>query len=190
MALRCTEPSSLKFTPYEIVFGRKMATPLNNGLECKNNRNSCEYITSLQNQLKDIHRKIRESTQQAGNNHDECIGKQFNLGDMVMAKIFPLMRGIDKARYDGPYEIIARRGKWCYVLKHTKSSKVIERNRNHLKKCRLEEYLREDSTSIESCTKWTENRRSIQEAVDVNAPDSRYPKRNRKQTERYGYTCN
>ena len=188
MALRCTEHSSLKFTPYEVVFGRKMATPLNNGLELKNKTNSCEYIISLQNQLKNIYRKIRESTKQESNNQNEYISKQFQIGDMVMAKIFPLMRGIDKARYEGPYEIIGQRGKWCYVLRHTKSSKVIERNQNHLKKCRIEEDSRENITSIESCTKGIRNERSIQEVVNMQVQNSRYPKRNRRRTEKYGYS--
>jgi len=183
MALRCTDHSVLKFSPFEVVFGRKMATPLFEMKEGnKVSPNPCEYVKFIQDTLEKMHSHIRKSTR-CHTKRQENVNQAYNVGESVMAKILPQIRGINNARYDGPYKIVGRRGKWCYVLKHLKTSKVIERNYYHLKRCRqTSAKTMEKYTSLESLTTAKEGTGTVPHLV-------RYPRRNRRAPDRYGY-CN
>ena len=196
MALRCTEHNYLKFSPYEVIFGRKMSTPLYDGWEPKTKQNMCGYIISLQKNMYDIHKTILESMEKQVR-ENSIKREKFEIGNMVMAKILPCARGIDKARFDGPYKIVEQRGR-CYVLKHLKNKKVIERNIHHMKKIADEARTskmecstrsKEVSTSIESQTRrgeeWPPTRECIEEGNNF---VRRYPIRVRRPTDRYGLT--
>ena len=105
-----------------------MATPLLNSSVEKMKIQTCsEYVKTIQDTMQKIHGQIRNRLKQheLQENHNQ---ERYRLGEFVMAKILPRIHGLNKARYDGPYEIIGKRGKWCYVLKNTKTCKVIERN--------------------------------------------------------------
>lgn len=185
MALRCTDHRTLKFSPFEVVFGRKMATPLlANSLEKIPSQSLSEYVKDIQESMQKIHGQIQDS-KRGMVQRDET--PKYRLGEMVMAKIFPKIRGLNKARYEGPYEIIGNRGKWCYVLKNMKTCKIIERNYYHIKRCAAKFSIGK-STSIETLTTENNVRSKVfpkRSNVACETRVQRYPKRDRKAPERF-----
>ena len=201
MALRCTEHSALKFSPYEIVFGKPMSIPFLSDKKSKlqHQYSTCEYIKTVQISLQRIHDLIAKSKQKK-------IQKKFqstpyNEGTMVMAKILPPVHGLQLPRYEGPYVIMKRKG-WCYTLKHIKTGKMIDRNHYHIKKFNGYENKRQAGTSVESLTSknsgehksdTNNQRRSRFQEVPVQltrtngSPEVRYPRRERRTTARYGF---
>lgn len=65
MALRCTQTRDYRLTPYEIIFGRKMVTPLNvsswnkkyDNMSRPNNCVQSEYVTGIRRALNKMHKK-------------------------------------------------------------------------------------------------------------------------------------
>jgi hypothetical protein len=57
----------------------------------------------------------------------------FEIGQKVMAKIFPEVKGAHYPRFDGPYIIKGKLGDWTYELKHSKTKNIIVRNHHHIK---------------------------------------------------------
>lgn len=198
MALRCTKHSALKFSPYEVVFGRPMETPLINSNEekCKKRGNTptCEYVKSVQASLQRMHELIRKNN--SNQRQEECQTVPYDDGITVMAKIFPEKHGLKYARYKGPYVIIKRKG-WCYTLKHVKTGKVIQRNHYHIKRFNnLNEFQDKTGTSVESMTNTCKNYQEVREvglSCGRNQPRQReierrvIPARSRRQTVRFGF---
>lgn len=193
MALRCTEHSALKFSPYEVVFGKPMTTPFLNSHERKDKKahrpNACDYIKSVQKSLQQLHEIIIKNKKRK--DQKEFQSAPYNVGTIVMAKIFPRVPGLQFPRYEGPYEIIKRRG-WCYTLRHLKSGKMIERNHYHIKNFTY--HGRAAGTSIESLTRnetrKVERQMSIEKRENIEEKENngrRYPERSRKQVTKYGF---
>ena len=191
MAMRCTKHSVTKFSPYEVVFGKTMTTPLTHGVNERDNSkreySTCEYIKSIQTSLQRIHELMRKKRNTKGLN--EFPDTPYDDSTMVMAKIFPEARGLKFPRYEGPYTIIKRRG-WCYTLKHMRTGKIIERNHYHIKKFNGNGKQREMGTSVESLTvKFSDNHnvtRQRPNTLPEGRTEKRYPTRNRKQPVRLG----
>jgi hypothetical protein len=158
MGLRSSIQRTTKVAPYEVLFGQRMRTPLcwqypipDEHIQ-KSSRSSkiaerqmvSEYILDLQYRLKQLHMSIRKtinnkrSIETTGNK----ISRPLPIGTVVMARILPITKGIDKPRFDGPYTIIHHLGKWTYRLKHTTSGKIIERNIHHVKTVNFAESMK------------------------------------------------
>ena len=126
-------------------------------------------------------------------------------GDTVMAKIFPLKKGIQYPRYDGPYIIIKLLSKWSYRLKHCTTGQIIDRNYYHVKKCsnKLRAYVgymysgKAPRNIYHYLTRNIYHKQTVQNDQLINIDQvantseaeipQRYPKRNCKKTMRYGF---
>ena len=181
MALRCTIHKSTNFSPYEIVFGRKMKTPFTNGTGRQKAKVTTPiFVQDIKNNLEFVQGKILEAKKErikTGTKKPYL----YKIGMKVMVKILPEVRGIKHPRYTGPYEIVERKGDWGYVLEDRSGNRV-ERNVHHLKPMGTRKSSTSELTSIESTydgKKCHPPRHSIQE--------HRYPTRQRSQPIRYGY---
>ena len=166
MGLRCSQTQGSKLTPYEIIFGRKMSTPLNyDRLEKCSTPLTSDYVKDIKNTLEEIHGRMREINRTALKVNIE---KQYKIGEIVFLKIFPTHKGIDLPRHDGPYKIVNIKGDWCYVLENCRTGQILERNHYHVKKYKGELAVRSNSggkkkkirtqTSIWSASKDTDTR--------------------------------
>ena len=135
MGLRCTQTKSWKLTPYEIVFGRQMVTPLN-GDDWQKRIDKInlqtDFVKGVRQTLGAIHDKIRRRMERAEDIDD--IERVFKIGEKVYVKILPRLRGMDRPRYEGPFEIINLKGRWCYVLRNCRTGRIVERNHYHIKR--------------------------------------------------------
>ena len=189
-ALRCTKMGSTNFTPYEIVFGRKMS-PFKNRNEKAITQ--AEYISRIRKYMEQVRQQLRR---QMGQYEGEkvCKVKPFELGDRVMAKIYPIQKGIQFQRYDGPYQIVKVIGKWTYRLQHQVTKQIIERNFYHLKPTHVQESQHKRTTTIESKTvKRNKKSKKICEGekgrpnIDDNQNIRRYPERQCQPVKRFGF---
>lgn len=149
MGLRSSIQKATKVSPYEAVFGQKMRLPIyweypiydgqkesRSGDQKMNEKLSVnEYILNLRQQLYDIHNKMRGLMQSKTSqiNHQTCNVDSIPIGSLVMAKIFPIVKGIDQPRYSGPYVVVEHLGPWTYKLRHKDLGHFIDRNIHHLK---------------------------------------------------------
>lgn len=134
--LRNTICRSTGFSPFEVIFGRKMrsfysekkVSPANDG-------NYCKYITELQQVLQVVSQQIKtkqEIKKPATSGSGVCLA----IGDLVLARILPRIKGIDMPRYEGPYAVIGKLGKHAYRLKRISDGRIIERNVVDIKRLR------------------------------------------------------
>ena len=192
MALRSCQHNETKFSPYEVVFGRKMTTPLSIQMDnYKNTRkvNVSKYVSDIRQSMDQINQSIRQKI----NGGRSMPGKQmatFKEGETVMAKILPRIKGLGQPRYDGPYTIQKIKGKWCYELRHQRTGKVIERNYYHLKKCYSNIEHEDSDTSVRSYStrKVTKTRRNPVRMRTRTDETRRYPVRMRTRTDKFGYS--
>ena len=179
MALRCTVHKSTNFSPYEIVFGRKMKTPFTNATgKQEKNVTAPIFVQDIKFNLDFVHKQILEAKQGKVKINNM---KPYTIGMTVMVKILPEVRGIKHSRYTGPYKIVGKKGDWGYVLQDKNGNRV-ERNVHHLKPIRTEKSSTRVLTSVESAghERYCQpTRQSIQEP--------RYPTRQRSQPIRYGH---
>jgi hypothetical protein len=210
-ALRCTIHKSTNFSPYEIIFGRKMKTPFSNESYRKSlprgSVTKCDFVKEVQNNIDLVQKKILDNRELKLEKKTEK-NMFYPIGTKVMVKILPQMRGIGKPRYAGPYKIVSKKGDWSYVLED-EHGKKIERNVHHLKPLKLNTTSKcsaKVGTSIETISGEGKkggkvkssnspaqiqarepNRTSVPVGVGASAQMPRYPKRTHAQPLRYGY---
>jgi hypothetical protein len=141
MGLRSSVQRSIGVSPFEVIFGHTMRTPLQwrypipATLKSSAN-NISEYVLDLKERLKRVHQLLRQHN--SANKEKRSDGTNtcppWKIDDIVMAKILPTIKGVDMPRYYGPFVIIERLGSWTYRLKHKVTEEVIDRNIHHLKK--------------------------------------------------------
>ena len=187
-ALRCTKMANTNFTPFEIIFGRKML-PFKNKSEKASTET--EYITRIRKHMNEINQQLRKHMRKDGCAED-CKVMPFKVGDRVMAKIYPTQKGIQFPRYDGPYQVVEVLGKWTYRLQHQLTKRIIDRNYYHLKPTRVKESQYKRTTTIETKTmKESIKRNETCEGETGNIEDHRrvrrYPQRHCEPTKRFGF---
>lgn len=145
LGLRSSIQRATKTTPFEVLFGCSMRTPVHwtyPTYKGSGNRKTSqedtqlitnEYILDLQRRLKLIHSRIASSNHNR-DRRDEKTVVIWPIGTYVMARILPKTRGIDQPRYIGPYRIVKLLGPSTYRLQHCKRGDLIDRNIHHIKK--------------------------------------------------------
>jgi hypothetical protein len=139
MGIRSTVQRATGVSPFEVIFGRSMKTPWQWSLPVPysktekpiENKNLSDYTLELRERLRNIHDEIRNRYSVKGSTEESVT---LLLGQRVMAKIFPVVKGIDCARYYGPFKVVGKLGPWTFRLQHCETGEVIERNIHHLKK--------------------------------------------------------
>jgi transposase InsO family protein len=181
MGLRSTIHCSTKVSPFEIVFGGKMRIP-NSWLyfscgsmkdeTANDNRPAIsQYIIDLQNKLHWLHSRLAKSYQRKKVKPQVRGGAMrcpFEIGQKVMAKIFPEVKGANYPRYDGPYIIKGKLGDWTYELEHSNTKNIIVRNHHHIK-----------HTSVSTDHRANSNRSLVE--------NQHHSHRNRLPVDRYGF---
>jgi transposase InsO family protein len=145
MGIRSSVQSTIKVSPFEVLFGKMMRLPtiwmyptnqkLNELLE--NRSHYSEYVMQLQTRLSKIHANILQVEQHRENSSSSMKkqGVSIQIGSYVMAKRFPVEKCINNARYDGPYLVSNKLGEWTYQLVHVKTGERVVRNHHHVKRC-------------------------------------------------------
>ena len=189
-ALRCTRQGNTTFSPFEIIFGRKM-TPFTCMTRSKNNVSESEYINRIRNYMAQVNERLRQEVIKDGKSIQASKIKPFQVGDRVMAKVYPVKKGIECPRYDGPYLVIKVLNTWTYQLQHCETRHTIERNFYHLKPTKVQGSRHKGSTTIESrVNKNAHENRTVQYQSDNENQGSehrRYPQREYQRTKRFGY---
>lgn len=199
MALRCTVHKSTNFSPYEILFGKKMKTPFSHrnhqaGKLQTNISKTC-FVQELKNNLDFVQQKILEEKNVKMQNNKRKREISYPIGMTVMVKILPIVRGIKHPRYSGPYKIVGKKGDWNYIVEN-RNGERLERNIHHLKpiKTNTKDSNSKVLTSIETVTRNERDCRIPQNIItngshDHLSQEPRYPSRRRAQPIRYGYSA-
>ena len=145
MGIRSSIQSTIKVSPFEVLFGKMMRLPtiwmyptcrkLCEQLESRGQYS--DYIMQLQARLAQTHANILQTEQHHGSTAGS-IKKQgdfIQVGSYVMAKRFPVAKCINNARYDGPYLVSNKLGEWTNQLVHVKTGEKVVRNHHHVKRC-------------------------------------------------------
>jgi hypothetical protein len=177
MGLRCTIQRSTGVSPYEALFGSTMRTPLSwnypdgeltstDQIQLSKSGKIVvnEHIIELQHKLADIHERmkaLKRKTMAKVSFRDNDTGG-FPIGTKVMARVLPVVKGIDKARFTGPYIITSQLGICTYRLQHCHTGEAIERNIHHIKKISRSKYSETSkgiSTNTDQLTNEKERKR-------------------------------
>lgn len=198
-ALRCTKHAYTEFTPYEIIFGREMpniwiaAASTKSVFKCHH-----EYITDMQKLRDRVENFLGQKRKSREANSIKQAMNGYNVGDRVMAKIFPVQRGILNPRFEGPYEVVQLLSKWSYRLKHCITRKEIDRNYYHVKrytgKASNSQNMNQGSHKKKDTSIWSQSVTSVsapqlikREATEISRP-RKNPHRIRAAPNRYGYS--
>ena len=144
MALRNSVSQSIKFTPYEVLFGKRARLPIDwqfNYVQGKNTMKKTEgdYIIQLKTNLKKIEEMVRTNLQasiikQADYYNKKKLYRNLKVGDLIMVRQTRNKEGRKKYRYCGPYEIVKKLGEWTYELQDKETNEKIRRSYNQVKK--------------------------------------------------------
>ena len=97
-SINATYQNSTKFSPFEIVYGRKIVLHTNANTDSNTNKNSI-INSAKQNSIKAAERmKEFES--------DKRIRRNFDVGEEVLVRREPQNRNKNENQYDGPYKIL------------------------------------------------------------------------------------
>ena len=66
-------------------------------------------------------------------NSPERGSRCYNVGELVMARIFPKAKGMMEPRFNGPYRIVKKLGPWTYELRNESDGAIVHRNHHHVK---------------------------------------------------------
>jgi hypothetical protein len=118
----------------------------------------------MQHKLADIHERmkaLKRKTMAKVSFRDNDTGG-FPIGTKVMVRVLPVVKGIDKARFTGPYIITSQLGICTYRLQHCNTGEAIERNIHHIKKISRSKYSETSkgtSTNTDQLTNEKERKR-------------------------------
>ena len=111
-----TPNKSTSITPFEIVHGRTLRSPLEvvwEEIEPASNKNAraIEWLHQLQERTKLIREEVRKNLSRAQGvrkeQHDKkCVSSSFNVGDMVLVRIPGLQSKLEGC-WEGPFEVLA-----------------------------------------------------------------------------------
>jgi transposase InsO family protein len=164
MGLRASQQATIGFSPYEVIFGRRMRLPLLWQLphksESLSKKHNMQYIHELQDRLEivreSVARHMRTAIQrQAEHYNRHKTNTVIQVGDQVLIKreghipnVFP------KYKFCGPYQVVQRNNYWSYKLKDLRTGNVLDRNYNQLRRLKGEHQQiaqrKSRETSVES----------------------------------------
>jgi transposase InsO family protein len=205
MGLRCTLQSSTGFSPFEVIFGRRMRLPIiwqTLGVSSvKNYTSYSHYICELQEHLEQVRSNVEVNLRRAIQRQSYYYNKNktcqpIQVGDMVLVKVEKTAGIFPMDKYQGPYKVVTVKNEWSFVLQDLQTGKRIVRNYNQVKPIKWSEKQRqinrpdEDKsrlTSIESRSTHQQQSRNGNHAMPVDG-SRRYPARDRGAPHRLGFT--
>jgi transposase InsO family protein len=217
MGLRCSMQATTGYSPFEVMFGKRMRLPLSwqdpATPKCYNNRkSSSRYIENLKSTLQDIRNMVSsnmitaiERQREQYNYGKTCTS--IHVGDQVLVKKEGHLPGVfPRDKFEGPYYVIKKNNHWSYQLQKVKNGKIIDRNYNQLKPLEMQVECAPDPISNPSdketsiCTvpkrSSTPSARTIQATIEQpenyqverSSANRRYPLRRRELPNRFGAT--
>jgi transposase InsO family protein len=205
MGLRCTLQSSTGFSPFEVIFGKRMRLPIvwqvpDAPVTQLKNTTYSQYIWELQERLdqvrNDVESGLRRAIQRQSyyyNKNKTC--QPLQVGDSVLVKVENAAGIFPISQYQGPYRVVVMKNQWSYVLEDLQTGKRIDRNYNQLKPIKLNEKQwkpqkinenRSRITSIESRSAHQPQLRNNNSYLPVSLT-RRYPARDRGVPHRLGF---
>lgn len=143
LGLRSTVSATTGFTPYQVVFGRTMRLPLTwmddqlrPGAANPKGRSYSAFIMELESRMEKVHSTLKDQYLRAKTklaNSPERGSRCYNVGELVMARIFPKAKGMMEPRFNGPYRIVKKLGPWTYELRNESDGAIVHRNHHHVK---------------------------------------------------------
>ena len=145
MGLRCARQTSTGFSPFEIVYGKRMRLPIiwqyqGKQKELIKGRTHCQYVQDTTSVLEYVRKQVEQNfkkviqRQSDYYNHNRR-GKPLCIGDQALVKVeghvpgsYPLIK------YSGPYRVVKVKNDWIYELENIKNGNRIQRNFNQLKR--------------------------------------------------------
>ena len=132
IGLRSAKHSTIKASPYEILFGRiprlPQFIPENANFE---SWSSEKYINDLEKRRKELKERIQRFNERR---NTLPVKNYFEIGEHVMIKSLPTGKiGVSKARFEGPGEIVGILDPKSYLVKFC--GKVYRRHEGCLKRC-------------------------------------------------------
>jgi hypothetical protein len=216
MGLRCSMQSTIGFSPFEVLFGKKMRLPMMwqypSISQYSRLRSSSSYIEDLQDRLEHIRDEVLKHMGPAIQRQADYYNRNrtntiIHIGDSVLVKVQGKSPGkFPRDKFEGPYRVIKRNNHWSYELQHIKTGKIIDRNYNQLKPLEIQATSVPDpiinpsdkETSICTAPKRssTPAARTIQATIEQHdyhqvehsSANRRYPLRRRELPNRFGVT--
>jgi transposase InsO family protein len=144
MGLRCSVQSTIGFSPFEVLFGKKMRLPIMWQYPSISHTSrlwpSSSYIENLQDNLEHVRDEVMKHMGPAIQRQADYYNRNrthtiINIGDSVLVKVEGKSPGkFPKYKYQGPFQVINKNNYWSYKLKEMPNGKVIDRNYNQLRK--------------------------------------------------------
>lgn len=148
MGLRCAVQSTTRYSPYEVLFGRRMETPLcwkysnctniHKPLENQPSQFTNRYIEDLHRNLEEIHEEVRKNAKLATNRqakyyNNNKVHPDIQIGDAVLVAVEGhIPNAFPKKLYRGPFRVTGKKF-WTFKLEDMETGEVIQRNYNQLK---------------------------------------------------------
>jgi hypothetical protein len=113
-----------------------------------------EYVIDLQSKLESIYRSILDVQNKARKSSDDRQkeikqARPLDVGAIVVARIFPVIKNILQPRFEGPYKVVGKLGQWTYKLQHLETKAHIDRNHHHVKPCQISTDIMSRSKGLE-----------------------------------------
>ena len=199
MNLRATISRTTTFSPYEVLFGKKMMTNLNSDFSVNKRKvlTESDYINWLIYQNKSVENKIKDiqsnsSVEQKVSHYTES----YEIGQHVLVKKLNA-KGFEK-RFEGPFIVRMKLGRYSYRLENGEG-RIVDRHHDHLKP-----YVQDSTDCVKSFKATTSidslSHKRSEITKKVNEPDTVTPrvnepavkawrssKRTMKPVERYGW---
>ena len=177
------QQKSTGYSPYEIVFGRKVFLARKHDINLQSGSFQVrEYIRDLHNSVQKIHEIVNDNIQKSGKKikdyHDKNIHQErLNIGDKVLIKSHN--HHYPDQKYVGPFQITRMLNNWTYELQ--RGERVIRRHYDQIKKFHTASEQKPKNTNISKPT-------TVETAsTEINDQPRRYPSRPRRPPVRFGF---
>ena len=172
--IRNTVQKTTKYSPYEILFGRRPKINLWNIVKTNETKSTLEeYVENMKQKITIIHNKVLDNIENHNTKKQDTYNrnrwsKEIQLGDKVMIKCQE--HSAFGHRYIGPFIVKRIIDKWTYILQN--GNDTLQRNYNQIKK------IPQDNRSYKSTSEGTSIRtRPKLKQEEEKQSNKRYPVR-------------
>ncbi|XP_069996524.1 uncharacterized protein [Penaeus vannamei] len=138
-AIRCTKQESLRFSPYELLFGRDIRGPMKllyeSWIGIENSGSLSDYVVKMKTRLQHLQEFAHKNLERAqcsmkGTYDRNAIEREFGIGEKVLL-FLPVRKQPLTAKYQGPFKVLEKINDINYVIAtpgRRKKKKVVHIN--------------------------------------------------------------
>ncbi|XP_076454426.1 uncharacterized protein LOC143289311 [Babylonia areolata] len=140
-AYREVPQESMKFSPFELLYGRTVKGPMSilrrvwtreDSQGDGPTRTEAEYVVDLRNRVKEVCEIAQENLRQASRRYARCFNRRskerwFDQGDEVLL-LLPVRHNKLQVSWQGPFKVLERVGDWDYRISVRGKSKLYHAN--------------------------------------------------------------